>query len=286
MAVRAVSSFALRHWRANGSAYQSVLLSLLFILSFAIPLLFASNLFERHSSQDIVSMPAGEIPVVARVSANGQGLVIRHAGHLIPPIKDDFLLVSWFKLADFPSSDALQPLISKIDLRDLDKPGFSLSLKRDGNLLRPSIYWKSQKAGQSYDFAPSDIVPGRWFMLSVSFLQGRYLGLHVGHVEVGEKPIIKLLGGYDFLKFPRNTRPWVFGSGGAGFRGEMGPVLVVSGKRIGKNLPALLSESASRPGELPRSLGASYLKLLVRGAEGDLSKYKQSLKLTSADSKS
>lgn len=205
---------------------------------------------------------------------------VQESSNLNPKPGEDFLFVGWFKLRRLPAQGEKITFVSKIDTGRRTRPGYAIAVSRDGESIRPEIYWRDESGkGNWYDFVSFKVPTKTWFALALSFRKDRYLGLHGGVLgSEGARPAIELLGGYELPKgvVPHSVSDLVIGSPFMGsFRGRIGPVGIVSGFSGDLKLTRVLKDSFENPLGVPRSDGD--VKLWVGGAAKDESPYEHTL---------
>lgn len=260
-------------WRGGRSRWASLRvasLTLTFILAFALPiyLIFAlkgGTLFRpsRWSLADAVSF-----------ARNGEGICVEHAPDLNPQAGRDFLISGWFKLKELPRADRRMFLLSKLT-DDRVMNGYVLALERDGDLIRPAVFWRDASGrGNWRSFSEISIAPDVWFMLSLSFYEGRYLGIHFALRQAEQKIQPRLVGGYELgdVVIPGSESPLCTGmTGSSGYRGALGMLSVFSPRGLGKKLNRAVKDLARQPGSIPREFSKSEAVLLIRDGQSDSS---------------
>ena len=228
-------------------------LILLFLASFALPIYFAT----RYSGS-VVQSGAEEDAVFpdGTVIARGAGFLrIRNADTLQPSAGRDFVFSVWINPKRPPKEGQRMVIASKSG----DKtPGYSLAIASDGTAVRPEVRWVGQEGkGKWFVFGELPLVIDRWHLFVVSFIDGRYLGLHAVTILGEAKPEVKLLGGYDVAEYgiPHNQLPLEVGAvDGGAFRGKVGAIGVFAGSKFGDRVKDLAKELSRSPREIPTIL--------------------------------
>lgn len=233
----------------------------LFLGSFAVPIAFSSKFLGRYTELHETSGPLREIPIVVDVQTSTTGLQISSSNSIQPLVNQDYLLVAWFRLSQLPLEGRPISLISKFSRT---RGGYVVAIKRKGSTIRPVVFYGNSAKGHWHEFVGSDIIAGDWFMLALSIHSQRYLGLHIGFPNVSDRPLIKLLGGYDLGLLAGNAQALQIGLGRSGFRGQVGPLEIFSQKKLGKHLQAVLSDLVTRPLSLPADVNSSSVQLSIK----------------------
>lgn len=203
--------------------------------------------------------------------------------NLNPKEGEDFLFVGWFKLRRLPALGEKITFVSKIDSSRRTRPGYAIAVSRDGDSLRPEIYWRDETGkGNWYDFVSMKVPTKSWFMLALSFRKDRYLGLHGGTLgSDGMNPRVELLGGYDLPKgvVPEPHSDLIIGSSSkSSFRGRIGPIGIVAGFPRDMKINTVLRETLENPINIPASYGD--VRLWVGNRAKDESAYEHALVYT------
>ncbi len=242
--------------RGKPGRSRSLFLTSLFVASFLVPV--ALLVIYR---QQFVGNPSEQLTEEKEIS---DSIGIRGSGYYVSIPNDpslevqsgkDFLLTVWFKLNSLPRSNQKIFVALKYDKSAKHSPGYAISLTRDGERLRPAIYWKDATgAGRWYDFAPWLAAPRTWHMLALSFSNGEFLGLHAISGTRSESAI-SLLGGYDLdpAIVPISQSDLRFGSVGAAeqWQGRLGAVGIFQTPRLQEKLALILKSFSENPEEIP-----------------------------------
>lgn len=237
---------------------SGLLLALGFCVAFSIPLLVVT-LLHRDSSYRLNNLDnekvwKADIPNPFKVNRSGQYLSIPNHFSLEPQLDKDFFLVTWMKLRSIPDSKDRSIFLLKYDGEAKARPGYGLALSGDGQTVHPEVYWRDEQGrGGWLTFPDIPVISDVWCMLALSFREGRYLGLHSA-LGIGEKPEVKLLGGYDLqgMSLPKSSNEMLIGAPQhSSFSGELGPVGIFSKPRLSASLIDLVKAFSRSPGELP-----------------------------------
>ncbi|RMG40189.1 MAG: hypothetical protein D6719_11765 [Candidatus Dadabacteria bacterium] len=222
---------------------KSLYLIVIFVVSFCLPLymlkLFVFNSV-TGSSNEISDSKENFFDGAVNFTRNQHHLVINASSYINPDEKNDFLIAGWFNLKTLPREGEQITLLSKVDKGKLVKPGYALKLIGERQGVRALVYWRDNfGSGGWKPFETVDLVPHHWFMLALSFYQGRYLGLH--YRSISDKSF-KLLGGHEFESevFPAADSNLLIAS--SGFRGKIGPFGVFRPHNLEQRLSKLLDE--------------------------------------------
>lgn len=274
----------------SGQRIFPVFLGLLFLLSFCLPLVFAGSLLRFISGSESAQAGEDEIfPDVSAVSPGGSWIRVPGSAEFSPQADKDFLMIGWFKSRVMPDDGERMLLLSGVEKAGLLTQGFGLGLLADQEGIRPQVFWADSRGrGGWKTFLPVEFVPHRWFMFAISFYRGRQLGLHWARLDPGRKIKARLAGGYDFAEavIPRNEADITIGSRGKhGFRGKIGPVLILKPARLHDRLPQVLREVIKSPGKLPSSVQDGEVVLWVRGGQIEIPEGSRSVKARSKSMK-
>lgn len=172
---------------------------------------------------------------------------LRDAPTLDPEENRDFVFSLWFSLKDLPESSERDILVAKFEGESRSRTGYAIAVRKDGNQLRPSVYWRGKvKKGGWYEFPPMPFSKGSWYLLVLSFRQQQFLGLHYKLIETiapNNKAKLTSLGGYDIAEVGsiENSSMLLIGAPARSeLRMLLGPVAVVSGTSADSNFQELL----------------------------------------------
>ncbi len=282
-----VSPLLPENWQES-SWFQRLFLGALFSLSFILPVIFGLKFFSdtATSQAPVVDEADPVFPENIAIQWQGAFLKVSDSPLLTPKADQDYMLSAWFNLRRVPEAGESTALLSKVDHSLPLKPGFSLSLSREGSLVRPVLYWKdSHGKGGWYHFSEIRIVPRTWFNLVLSVQNSDTIGLNIITLEEGKEPQRELLGGFK-LSVPVNplsNSPLYFGSHHTGsFRGKIGPVAIFAGKELRDDYKEILKETASDPLSIPPSVKESEVILWTPDGKKDLSPFSHPVGLSKA----
>lgn len=210
---------------------------------------------------------------------------LRDAPTLDPEDNKDFIFSFWFSLKDLPESSERDILVAKFEGESRNRTGYAIAVRKDGNQLRPSVYWRGKvKKGGWYEFPPMPFSKGNWYLLVLSFRQQQFLGLHYKLIESSipsSKAKLTSLGGYDIAEVGsvENSSILLIGAPARSeLRMFLGPVAVVSGASADSNFQELLG--ALERGALEPVQEVSHFRTLLwlEGAAKDTSGNKHKIK--------
>lgn len=258
-----------------GDAFYILRLVLIYFVAFSMPLLVAgklSGLFSVSAKDPDDSDPF--FPQAFTVSGPRMTLRVGHIDELNPSLDRDFLLIGWFKVRAMPRSGDRTVLLSKFDKKTRFRRGYALALLRDGEHLRPSVYWAdNQGHGGWYNFSDFEVNQRSWFMLAVSFYGGKFLGLHgATGLEENDKAQLKLLGGYELdpPHLPFNRADLLLGADeGSSFRGKVGPFGVFRMASLSEKLKPVLKQVIRDRLSVPASLEQDDIVLWSNDGKSD-----------------
>ncbi len=263
-------------------------LVLLFAVSFSLPLFFtfkARDVFVGSSPT-----PEGDsfFPAYVGINTPGQHLEVQAEDALSPRSGRDLLISGWFKLSRTPQVLDKILLFSKVDGQADSAAGYIVGLSRDSDTIRPIVYWGDGTNGKWYSFSDIGAAVQGWFMLALSFQEGKYLGLHLGLPVPGQRPEIRLLGGYEVegRVLAASRAPLRIGAWNEGlFRGRIGPFGVFSPSSMADSLKDVLKSLARDPLSAPPMFATKEVELWVPEAGKDISSYKRTVQFVRADQK-
>ena len=260
------------------NSFFVVALSLLFAVSFALPLAFAlkvGGIMYSGESPEELEPRSDFLPQSPLVTQPNSYVRIKSNPALHPREGQDFLMTFWIRPKKLPALGEREVIMSKVDTESSSRSGYALALQRETGGIKPAFYWRDEKGdGTWFTFSEMEIVPRGWLMLAVSFREGRYLGMHGAVVVEQLTPHLKLLGGYELEKtiLPRSESSLMIGSFNQGlFRGEIGPLGIFSAGSISERLEPILEEVLRRPEQLPKQLSKDEIKLWSIDGKSDQS---------------
>lgn len=237
-----------------------VLLAALFVVSFAVPVLFAVRVL-GVLGDGADRAPAESFQNAREIRGGASQLQVLNSGDLQPVEGEDFLLTGWFKLLRLPKPGERVILFTKYDGAAPAFAGYAVELQRKGEDLVPLVYWRDGRStGRWYYFSKVRIVPKSWFMVALSFQDNKALGLHIASMHLYEEERLQLLGGYNFdppiLPYAAADLR-IGGQGSLALRGTVGPIGVFIGKQIPDDYQTLYSQMVERPMQIPPQLEES-----------------------------
>lgn len=257
----------------------ALLLALIFTISFAIPLFCAVQVGGVWFDSDVSRSYAKEktdrlFPNARVIGGPNTFLSVSHADDLQPIAGRDFLLTAWFKLRRLPALDERWIVLSKYDGESKVRNGYALALARDGDLVRPELYWRSAEGkGTWLRFSELDIDSKEWFMLAISFRQDSFLGMHAvtPAVDGREAAKVVLLGGYQLNEMAAGSNePLLVGSFNVGkFRGMIGPLGIFTPRDLSERLGEILNAAAAAPPAVPDELSLDEVRLWIADGQKD-----------------
>lgn len=257
-------------------------LVLLFVISFSVPLIFTFKISGIYSPGSSSQDADAVFPGYTAISALGEHLEIEGGTDLNPQPGNDYIVSGWFRLSRMPQLKEKVLLLSKVDGQAENSAGFVLGLARDTDTIRPIVYWGDGDVGRWYSFSDIGLASQSWFMLALSFQEGKFLGLHLGVPVPNRDTEVRLLGGYEVENgvVPDPVSPLRVGAWNEGrFRGRLGPFGVLSPSSIGDELKDLVKELARNPLTPPPSIAAKDVKIWVAERGKDISGYKRPVQL-------
>lgn len=247
--------------RIASKPLELIYLSILFFISFAVPIYIAyeaSGYFTDPQDQETKKNVDPVFPDSIPISTQGSHIRLKHDPLLNPTKGKDFAFLIWFKVRQLPSDQDRMVLISKQDFSNSLQPGYSLSLTRYGNSIRPLVYWKDMEGkGGWYRFSDIELAAKAWYMFFLTFREGSLLGLHIAKAIPGKKPERLLLGGFQFSTpvLPDTETDLIIGSPRNGsFRGKLGPIGIFSGIYLKKHFQEIFRDFSREPLTLPSNI--------------------------------
>jgi hypothetical protein len=256
----------------------------LFVISFTAPIFFALKLGGYLMQSESGASEEKELfknPV--HIAGSGNYLKIQNSSPLAPVAGEDFLLTFWFRLQRMPAQDEKMVVLTTYDADQPNRPGYMLSLNRDGDKVRPVLYWQDKKgAGNWYTFTEVPLPTRNWVMAALSFRNDSLLGLHMALPGEKEGFDLKLMGGYDLGTeiVPAGQADLILGALNVSrFRGLLGPIAVYSKKNLGKKLKEVLEETIRDPLSIPSSLSNEDVRFWSPDGVKDLSAAGRSIEI-------
>lgn len=266
---------------ASRSSLFVATLIILFIISFSLPLIVTLRWRQPFTTSSQSAADADSLfPHYTAVQSGGQRIEITDSTGLDPAAGRDFIVSGWFKLARPLQAKEKVLFIGKADSLSEPQAGYIVGLSRDSDTIRPIVYWGDAHKSKWYSFSDISIAAQSWFMLVLSFQEGKYLGMHIAIPGADRKTDLKLLGGYEVEDgvTPASSGPFVAGTWGDGkFKGRIGPFGIFSAAELGDNLKNILKSLARNPEELPAAFSSKEVMLWVPRGLQDESPAKRNL---------
>ena len=181
---------------------------------------------------------------------------IADAPGLSPVADTDFIFFLWFKMREQLAKEERVYLMGKFDPESKERIGYGLALASGPDGIRPQVYWQpSSGTGKWYTFAAAPLRPQQWYLMTLSFRDHKYLGVHLVPLGPGGDPLV--LGGYgvDSPNLPASPADLVVGAfGQTTFKGRIGPFGVIQSKAFSDDIPAFLRLIAAEPLTLPEAI--------------------------------
>lgn len=268
------------------NAYRYLLLFLAFMFFAALPPYF---LFVISDSNDEVveedyNLERIRIPSIG-IPESSLALRVSDSSDIEPISTHDFLLYSWVKIANLPKIDKRTIIFRKYNPRNLSLPGYGLSLIRvKGGEIRMSLYWKdSSGEGGWYALDKFYVPPKEWFLVSLSLINKKYVGVHLIQSNDYDTVNVKRMGGIevDNEKLPSSEGLLEFGARGNGFfKGRIGAGGAFILQKLDKNLVEILKEQFANPLKLTKELTKAKMLYWTKDGREDLSPFKRNLRVT------
>lgn len=251
--------------------------SLPFLLAFKIPkLFFTSSELEEFSVEKLFSG-------FSSIDDARVYILTQRSPELLPKTDKDFLFNIWLRTSKNFQINSRVVFAAKTEGNSDEQDTYSLGLINDQGLLRPVVYFGNQlHGGKWYTFNALDFPISKWFMLTLSFIDNKYLGLHVTHYNNRAELKTALLGGYevDPKTVPQVLAPLRIGSWGKSrFTGKVGPFNIIHTNRLDRKLSKLIEQFAKEPTQLPRLLNESEVAVWSPDTRTDLSANKLEIQL-------
>ncbi|MBX7144751.1 MAG: hypothetical protein K1X79_09900 [Oligoflexia bacterium] len=239
---------------SRNSLFAAILVGL-YVLSFSLPFVLTFRVSDLFSSRPTPRFDEEALfPEATPISSQGMFLEAQALEAANPATGKDFVFFFWARLSRLPRNSEKLLLAAKSQLFADKQDGYVIGLSRDGDLLRPIVYWGNEQAGRWYQFAPIDIYQGQWVLLALTFASADgVLGLHAVDYDPRGAVQVHVLGGYEVEshQVASSSASLKMGAWGANrFRGKFGPFGVFSGDDVLEDFKAGLKEYARHPYEL------------------------------------
>lgn len=182
------------------------------------------------------------------VSRSGTVLSVAH-NPMLNPAASDFMLFVWFKLRLEIDPEERSTFLGKYDAKSDSSGGYALAFIGGADGVRPFVYWQNATGGgRWYAFASTHIIPGKWYVLGLTFRAQRYLGVHIAPYGPDSNP--EVLGGYDLNGEIVPASPAKLSIGAfkrSQFRGHVGPFGVFHNIDISKDASLIMKKMARDP---------------------------------------
>lgn len=239
---------------------RRAVLALVFLVSFSIPIFVVLKLSGWLASGDSAESAAWFGGGV-RIPAETVAIEVSDPALANPERDRDFAIAGWFKLNRLPQAGERMILASKYKLTSPAREGYAFGLSREGDRLRPIVYWRDHAGRGGWNtFSDAQLIPRSWFMFAVTLRKNHLLGVHIvtpwhettSKVEGRRKDgsAVQLLGGYDLERemLGASDAPLMVGAPfGSKFKGAVGALMVLSGTEIDKALTAAFKRWAKEP---------------------------------------
>ena len=261
--------------------YYPILLSVLFVLAFAIPVAVAAKIGGMFRQERPTETAADEIfPESLVMTSPEQRIEVISSAELEPAAGKDFLVIGWFKFRKVPATGERVTLLSKTESGPHARSGYSLVVAGDDGGIRPMIFWGGTDGGKWYKFTDLKVPAREWLMVALSVRDGRYLGLNVAEAFEPGKANLQLLGGYDLenAALVSNDLPLTVAPPGAvRFSGRVGPIGVFRLEGLTDKLQEILKKVSRRPLESLDAFSKKEVSLWWPGGEKDLGPHAQKI---------
>lgn len=247
---------------SRNSLFAAVLVGL-YVLSFSLPFVLTFRVSDFFAKEPRVRFDEDALfPDATSIASQGTYLNVVDGQKLSPSADLDYVFFVWLRPSRLPKSTEKLMLVSKSDAPEGKQDGFVLGLARDGDALRPIVFWGGgEQGGRWYQFTNLDVFPGQWLLLALTFSShDSVLGLHAVDYDPRGNVQVQVLGGYE-------VPPGSYGQSEAGikigawgtnrYRGKVGPFAVLAGTDVLTDFRSMLKQYARHPTELPNSVRAS-----------------------------
>lgn len=268
----------------NASRYFLLFLAFVFFATLPPYLFFLlsdsnDTVIEEDYNPERIKIPS--------VAVNNSFLAFRvsDSSDIQPISSHDFLLFSWIKLANLPEIDERTIIFRKYNPRNINLPGYGLSLIRvKGGEIRMSLYWKDAEGnGGWFALDRFNVPPKEWFLVAFSFVEKKYAGVHIVQANDNDGVSVKRMGGIKVSSknLPSSKGLLEFGAGGNGFfKGRIGAGGAFILKKLDKNLFEILKEQFVKPLELTKELTKAKILYWTPDGREELSPFKRNLRVT------
>ncbi|MCB0319202.1 MAG: hypothetical protein KDD56_10645, partial [Bdellovibrionales bacterium] len=220
----------------KSNASYTVILIVVFFIAFAIPLTFAAKVGGYFSSDSEVAEDK-IFPTSVGIFSPDKSIEVINSSELNPQKDSDFLLSIWIQIKRLPHDGERVIFLSKYDGDSVNKEGYAMGFLRNGDQIRPQVYWKGKetKSGGWNTFSSVQLLPGHWYRFLLSYYDSSYLGLHAYPYSTNPEDKPMLLGGFDVGQVGEveSISNLSLGSvGSKNFRGRIGTVSIFSLKKL------------------------------------------------------
>jgi hypothetical protein len=255
-----------------------------FVVFFSLPLLGGIYWLINRPAGEVTPERTELISTAAKVIGDRSFVRIGHSRELNPQVEKDFMFSVWFNARKLPKPNERITLVSKYSSQLEHNPGYSIALEGRDSGFRILIYWKdAQGKGKWYVFNEFAIVPEEWFMVALTFIDGRYLGVYTVTSVVEKKADIVLAGGYDLGEegiYPDSDSDIIIGATRNGqFKGSIGPYLIIQKRDVGTVLKDILKEISRNPREIPSLVAEKSIRLWAPNIVKDISRFNHPITL-------
>jgi hypothetical protein len=213
------------------------------------------------SNSTLVDIESAFTPFM--VSRSGTYLKAQVGEAANPTAGQDFSFLVWFKLRKSPGVGEALGLVGKFDSQIEGKPGYAISLEGAPDGIRPRVYLSTGIAhGRWYSFSSYPMNRRDWYLLQVSLVGDSFVSVHLARAFSKEPALF--LGGHPIGSggLPQSKADVVVGAFGASrFRGQIGPIAILSGRSISEHFAAYLEAFQADPGVVPARIPKDAIRL-------------------------
>lgn len=253
-----------------------LILALIFIFAFIVPFYIFKFFYSgfRHSPSSYIDNKSSILftnPLL--IKGAGSFASIKSSDNLNPQEKKDFLFFIWVKNRSITQDQGRNIFLLKYDENLKSKAGYGLALVSKNGRVHPELYWKGEKEGGWHQFPDIPDYKDMWIVYVMSFRDNKSLGLHlVVPSLIGEKPQIKLVGGYPLEIDVKNSGNLIIGAPEhSNFRGSIGTFGILEKTNLTENFNDILKLIANNPVEPPKDLDPGLISLWMSEGRKDVS---------------
>ncbi len=253
---------------------KKILSPIIFVLTFVLPVLIFYGIIKFFTSPKIEIKESKFGKKTFSVKLPGESVRVFDEDLLNPKENKDFILTSWFKFRKLPKDGEKVILITKYDATTAYKQGYALAIEKNSSTgFRGSVFWQDiNNNGRWYTFGEIPLVPGTWFMFTVSFTSNKHLAFHYTY-ELNNEVVTKLIGAYKVSALPASKSSFRVGSLITQlFDGRVGTISIINSSNTEKNLEDLIKANFDSPQNIPSIYKDDEVIFWTVGGENDLSK--------------